>query len=57
MWISGRRAFRPDSNYYRTVRKKNPSAAARLRRASGLTVIVAAVVALVAVGIWWMIHH
>ncbi|HEY7087739.1 MAG TPA: hypothetical protein VH518_06585 [Tepidisphaeraceae bacterium] len=56
MWISGRRAFRPDSQYYRNARKIGKPRS-RPRKASAMTLIAALVVALVAMGVWWMIWH
>jgi len=55
MWISGRRAFRPDSGYYRNVRRK--SLRSSRRKASIATVIVAAVVALVCVVGYMFMHR
>jgi hypothetical protein len=56
MWISGRRAFRPDSGYYRNVRRKSLKRS-RAQRASIATVMAAIVVAVVCVGIYFMIRH
>jgi len=56
MWISGRRAFRPDSGYYRAVRKR-PGRAGRQRRGAGMLAIAAVFVLLLFVGIWWMLKH
>jgi hypothetical protein len=53
MWLSGRRAFRPDSQYYRRTRKLGRS---RHVRASAIPV-VAVLLALVILGLWWMLKH
>ena len=56
MWISGRRAFRPDSGYYRNVRRKSLRST-RARKASIATVIAAAVVAFVCIVGYMFMHH
>jgi hypothetical protein len=52
MWIDGRRAFRPDSGYYRTVRRKSLRSSRR-RNASILGVAIIVIVAIAMIS--WMI--
>lgn len=52
MWLSGRRAFRPDSQVYRTLRKQRRS---RHRGVSGKSAVGAIVFAIIAGAAWWMI--
>jgi len=47
MWIDGRRAFRPDSKYYRDTRRARLSGSGAARRGS----IIGAVIAIVVVAI------
>jgi hypothetical protein len=56
MWISGRRAFRPDSGYYRNVRRKSLKRS-RAQRASAATAMAAIIVAAVCIGIYLLVHH
>jgi hypothetical protein len=56
MWISGRRAVRPDSGYYRNVRRKSLKRS-RAQRASIATVIVAMIVAAVCAVMYLLIRH
>jgi hypothetical protein len=50
MWISGRRAFRPDSQYYRRTRRLGRP---RQLRSGGATWLGAAVLMLVILITWW----
>lgn len=52
MWISGRRAFRPDSQYYRNARKLGLG---RRRRASMMSIFVALLVVIGAIGAWFIL--
>ena len=57
MWIDGRRAFRPDGNYYRNTRRARLSgggAGGPSRRGSMLGVIVA-VVAVLVIALAWLL--
>jgi hypothetical protein len=58
MWISGRRAVRPDRDYYRNVRRirlRRPGAASR--KVSIVGAIVTFVTLLVALGIWLIVKR
>jgi hypothetical protein len=53
MWLSGRRAFRPDSQYYRRTRRLGRSRAVR----SSVIPVVAVLLVLLILGVWWMLQH
>jgi hypothetical protein len=54
MWIDGRRAFRPDAGYYRSVRRK----ALRSSRRRGASFLGVGIIVVVAIGMmYWMIFR
>jgi len=54
MWINGRRATRPDRDYYRNVRRRQLRKMSSSRRFQFVTIATAAV-ALVGVVIWLLL--
>jgi hypothetical protein len=53
MWLSGRRAFRPDSGYYRNIRRTGLRRSRRRRAA--FAGVIGGIIAIAVV--LWLIYH